>query len=200
MRSVEAARTLAQWNQRGRDVFNLSDLRKMFRGDSDKAFSEGLGRLVENGLLERLARGVYFNPFSSLPRADLLERIAATLRRGEYNYVSLESALSQYGIISQVPLGYLTVMTTGRKGLYRTPYGRIEFTHTARPSTDILDNVRPTGRPLRMATPKAALRDLRRVGRNLQLVDADEAEAILREGSDLGRRLGTGPTPTEMPP
>lgn len=197
MKSVEAARILAGWNRRGRDVFNLSDLRKMFRDDSGKTFSEGLGRLVKNGLLERVARGVYVNPLSSIPRADLLERIAVTLRRGEYNYVSLESALSQYGVISQVPLGYLTVMTTGRKGLYRTAHGTIEFTHTERPATDILDSMRPTGRPLRMATPAAALRDLRRVGRNLHLVDADEAQAALQEESD---RSGSGSASTEMSP
>ncbi len=33
---------------------------------------------------------------------------------GEYNYVSLESMLSEYGLISQIPIDRLTVMTTGR--------------------------------------------------------------------------------------
>lgn len=39
--------------------------------------------------------------------------------RGEYNYISLESALSEYGIISQIPIDRLTIMTTGRKGEYK---------------------------------------------------------------------------------
>ncbi len=45
-----------------------------------------------------------------------IEYVAKSLRRGEYNYISLESALSKYGVISQIPIDRLTVMTTGRKG------------------------------------------------------------------------------------
>lgn len=98
-----------------------------------------------------------------------LELIAKTLRRGEYNYISLESALSEYGIISQIPIDRLTIMTTGRKGEYKTSYGVIEFTHTKRSVTDILDNIHSVGRPLRMASKQAAERDLKRVGRNSYL-------------------------------
>ncbi|AGA32461.1 hypothetical protein TVNIR_0768 [Thioalkalivibrio nitratireducens DSM 14787] len=47
-----------------------------------------------------------------------------------------------------------------------------EFTHTKRSPADILENTRLVGRPLRMATPQAAWRDLKRVGRNTHLVDA----------------------------
>ena len=54
------------------------------------------------------------------------------MRRGEYSYISLETMLSEYGAISQVPIDRLTVMTTGRKGEYETPFGVIEFTHTKR--------------------------------------------------------------------
>jgi hypothetical protein len=91
--------------------------------------------------------------------------------RGFYNYISLESALSEAGAISQIPLDRLTVMTTGRKGEYRTPYGVIEFTHTKRPEMEILDHVYSAGRPLKMATLTTALRDLKRVGRNTHLLD-----------------------------
>jgi len=52
--------------------------------------------------------------------------------------------LSEYGVISQIPLDRLTVMTTGRKGIYKTIYGTIEFTHTKRSVENILDqNDRP---------------------------------------------------------
>ncbi len=109
--------------------------------------------------------------------ADTLEEVAKTLRRGEYNYVSLESALSEYGIISQIPVGRITVVTTGRKGEYRTPYGIIEFTHTKRPLSEVLESMIDRQRPLRVATKEAALRDLRRVGRNTHLIDSEEANA-----------------------
>ncbi|WP_422139500.1 hypothetical protein [Endozoicomonas sp. ALC020] len=71
-----------------------------------------------------------------------VQSIAIALRRGDYNYISLESALSEYGAISQIPVDRLTIMTTGRKGEYKTPFGVLEFTHTRRSVADILDSAR----------------------------------------------------------
>jgi len=64
-------------------------------------------------------------------------------------------------------------MTTGSKGEYKTLYGVIEFTHTKRSITDILNHIVQTTRPLRMALKTTALRDLKRVGRNNHLVDME---------------------------
>jgi len=166
-----ALRVLTDWAKVGRVVFTLGDLAKLFPGDSHKTLKEAVRRIVRNGLLERACRGVYVFALAAEEPTDLIERIAAALRRGEYNYVSLESALSEYGAISQAPVDRLTVMTTGRKGSYQTPWGVIEFTHTKRSVRDILAGIRDIGRPLRMATPEAAWRDLKRVGRNTHLVD-----------------------------
>ncbi len=166
-----AIRVLTQWDEAGRYVFTLRDLAKLFPDDSPKTLREGLGRMVKSGLLRRACRGVYVFPLVRGLDSHTIERIAIALRRGEYNYISLESALSEYGVISQIPMDRLTVMTTGRKGLYHTPWGSIEFTHTKRPVHDILENIRDVGRPLRLATPLTAWRDLKRVGRNTHLVD-----------------------------
>ena len=87
-----------------------------------------------------------------------MEEIALKLRPGELSYVSLESALSMYGWISQIPLGVLTVMTTGRTGQFKTPWGTIENTHW------------DPNRKFMVATANAAYRDLKRAGRNLDLV------------------------------
>ena len=66
-------------------------------------------------------------------------------------------------------------MTTGRKGIYNTIYGVIEFTHTKRTVKDILESTsKVNGRPLRMASKEAALRDLKRVGRNMNLINPEE--------------------------
>ena len=86
-------------------------------------------------------------------------------------------------MISQVPLEYLTVMTTGRKGVFMTPYGVIEFTHTARSPASIVKSTIDRDHPLPLATAPAALRDLRRVGRNLHLVDLDEMQEYLETGA-----------------
>ena len=151
-------------------------------------FAEGLGRLVKQGVLEHAARGVYVNPLSRLSRRYLIEKIAVCLRRGEYSYVSLESALSEYGAISQIPMSRITVMTTGRSATIRTPYGVIEFTHTKRSPADILrSTLIMKERPLRIARVETALRDLRRVGRNLDMVNLEDYEDILREQDEASR-------------
>lgn len=168
-----AIRVLSDWAQAGRLVFTLGDFAKLFPGDSPKTRQEALNRLVRDGVLKRACKGVYVYALAGGGDGRMIERIAAAVRRGEYSYVSLESALSEYGAISQVPVDRLTVMTTGRKGTYRTPWGLIEFTHTRRKLADILDSIRDVGRPLRLATPEAAWRDLKRVGRNTHLVDED---------------------------
>lgn len=175
MKQKHAAHILRQWDQRGRYIFAKRDLAKLFAEDRPKTLTEGLRRQVRNGLLEHACRGIYVNPHAHCFDSSVLERIVTFLRRGEYNYVSLESMLSEYGAISQIPVDHLTVMTTGRKGVYRTPYGVIELTHTRRPVADIIQNSkRIEGRPLRVATKKTALRDLKRVRRNLQMVNTAE--------------------------
>nr|WP_241541141.1 DUF6088 family protein [Vibrio vulnificus] len=133
--------------------------------------NETLKRLVKKQILERVARGIYLYTLSrDRFSSNTLEIIAKTLRRGEYSYISLESALSEYGVISQIPVDRLTVMTTGRKGEYKTRYGVIEFTHTKKSVPDIIDSIRSVGRPLRIATQETAIRDLKRVGRNVHLI------------------------------
>ncbi|MCK0713580.1 type IV toxin-antitoxin system AbiEi family antitoxin [Chromohalobacter sarecensis] len=178
MDQITARTRLDDWDRQHRYVFIQSDLAKIFPEDSPKTLQEGINRLRQHGMLEAVSRGVYVYKLSRHRDADLLERIAKAMRRGEYSYVSLESALSEYGAISQIPVDRLTIMTTGRKGEYRTPYGTIEFTHTKRPVIQLLDRMRDVGRPLRLATPQAAWADLKRVGRNTHLVD----EASLPNG------------------
>ncbi len=180
MRILDAIKTLTEWSRRGRAVFTRNDLRKIFPDDSDAAFRDSLFRLVSEGVMYRVSRGVFVFALDQRGDPDRLERIATALRRGCHSYLSLESALSEYGIISQVPLAGITVMTTGRSRVFSTVFGRIEFTHTNRSVDDILDNTRDVGRPLRLATPGAAARDLRRVGRNTHLIDEEELEAEMR--------------------
>jgi len=178
MRRIDAINTLRAWEQQGRAVFTLPDLRKLFPHDNPKAFSEGLARLAKAGLIKRVCRGVYVNPYAKREDGYLLEHIVKALRRGEFNYVSLESALSQYGAISQIPIDRLTIMTTGREGEYHTPYGTIEFTHTSRSTKDILNAILTVdGYPLKIATKETAWRDLKRVGRNIHMVDKEVLNA-----------------------
>ncbi|WP_114765646.1 type IV toxin-antitoxin system AbiEi family antitoxin [Vibrio rhodolitus] len=171
MKQSEAILRLNEWDLEGRYIFQHRDLKKIFHEDTERNLNETLKRLVKNQILERVARGIYLYTLSKDRfSANTLEIIAKTLRRGEYSYVSLESALSEYGVISQIPVDRLTVMTTGRKGEYKTRYGVIEFTHTKKSVPDIVDSIRRVSRPLRVATEETAIRDLKRVGRNVHLI------------------------------
>ena len=167
---------LADWDRWERCVYTLGDLARLFPEDAPATLQAGVDRQVRAGVLKRACRGVYVYPLGRSVDEYVIERIAAALRRNEYSYVSLESALSEYSIISQVPF-VLTVMTTGREGKVDTRYGTIRFTHTERSGDSILSSTVEIGRPLRLAKPLAAVRDLRRVGRNTQLID----EEFLRE-------------------
>ena len=180
MKRADAEKTLRKLDRRGRAVFTVDDLRSIFPERSDKTFSEGLRRLVSQGVLQRAARGVYVNPHGS-HRLDRLGQVALALRRGRASYLSLETVLGFYGVISRQTLTAITVMTTGRKGRFRTPWGTIQFTHTERSSEGILNGTVDVGRPLRWAKPRTALEDLRRTRRNLELVDIDAVQKIEQE-------------------
>lgn len=175
MNQNNALNVLKHWGKQGLYVFTKHELSKLFPDDNPKSFSEGLRRLSKSGILTHACRGIYVNEDAMIPDGYTLERIAKALRRGEYNYVSVESMLSEYGAISQILIDRLTVMTTGRSGEYKTLYGVIEFTHTKRPILDILDSTHKVeGRPMRIATKQTAWRDLKRIGRNTEMVTDEE--------------------------
>ena len=161
-----------------RYIYTRDDLRIAFPDEADKTLEKTIEKLVKEQILSRPARGVYLFELSrNKNNGYLLEAIARTLRQNEQSYVSLESALSEYGVISQIPISHLTVMTTGRAGKVETPYGVIEFTHTKRGFMDIVERCQDIpGRPLPLATKEAAYADLKRVGRNLNMVDTDMLE------------------------
>lgn len=172
MNQIDAVRALAEHDRKHPPVFTKYDLSHLFPHARQQTFDAALNRLVRSRILIRGARGVYVNALSANLDGHTIEHIARALRRGRHNYVSLESALSRHDAISEIPLR-LNVMTTGRSGTFRTPFGTIEFTHTRRTAGSIIDGTVDVGRPLRLATRMTAYRDLVRVGRNLDLVDSE---------------------------
>ncbi len=161
-----------------RFLFSIAELAMIFP-EKPVTLEKSLQRAVGSGILQRIAPGIYFNPHSrAYETRYLAEYLALALRPGALSYLSLESMLSEYGAISQIPMR-LTVMTTGASGEYHTPWGVIEFTHTARSPAEVLKRCRRIGdRPLPGATLSAAISDLRRVGRNVNLIDWDQVKEI----------------------
>jgi hypothetical protein len=137
-------------------------------------------RLSDQGVLVRAARGLYVNPVARSLPPDVRRGLLRFLRPREITYVSLESKLSEAGVISQIATA-LTCMTTGSPGRFETPWGAVELIHTDRKIDFGTDVVAQDDGTLE-ATIRTAARDLRRVGRNLDLIDEETlAEAISEE-------------------
>ena len=112
-------------------LFSVSDFSALFPKKTQAALMVLLGRAVKNGSLERVCRGYYIYKKTAYPKDLLLFHLASRLRSDFFCYLSLETVLSEEGIISQIPLGCVTLMTTGRSGIINCGrFGRIEFTHT----------------------------------------------------------------------
>ena len=148
-------------------LFSISDFSVLFPQKSQTALMVLLGRAVKNGCLERVCRGYYVYPKSSYPKDLLLFRLAARLRSDYFCYLSLESVLSEDGIISQIPLGCITLMTSGRSGVINCGrFGRIEFTHTKKSPASLGHLLTYDFRyGLWRASAQLALYDLRMTGR-----------------------------------
>ncbi|PWC13418.1 type IV toxin-antitoxin system AbiEi family antitoxin [Brenneria corticis] len=172
MTQQELRTVLQQWDKHGEWLFTINELALMFPNETRSQLRLSLHRHVETGALIRISKGVYANGDARSRPFYVLEAIAQKLRAYEMNYISLESALSEYGRISQVPIGLLTLMTTGRSGFFLTPWGNIEFIHTKRTPPAILSaTFFSQERNILFATEETALRDLKAVGRNLDLVE-----------------------------
>lgn len=176
MKRMDLIGRLVELERRGLFVLTKRDIEKLFPDEEKKSLEKSLQRMVKDGLLVKAARGVYVNPSAATRNPGwIIEEVAKALRPGKLCYVSLESMLCEHGVISQIPMSHLTVMTTGASGTHATPYGVIEFTHTKRSATEVLSRtVFVKGRPLRIAKKRAAVQDLLRVGRNTDMIDHEE--------------------------
>lgn len=156
-------------------LFGRADLEGLVPQISRPAWKMVLSRAVKNGLLVRVCRGVYLFEAPGRPKGRELYHVAGKIRNGDFAYLSQESVLSDLGIISQIPLQRITVMTTGRSGLFPCgPWGAVEFTHTKKKPETLMDQLTydPALRLYR-ATALLAWRDLKAAGRNLDLVDQE---------------------------
>ena len=134
-----------------------------------------LCRANNSGLLKRVCRGLYLYSRVDYPRGLVLFHTAARLRADEFNYISLETALSDAGAISQVPIDCITLLSSGRSNLIRCgDFGRIEFVHTCRAPDSVSDQLTYDS-DCRMwrASVALALRDMRATRRNMELIDKE---------------------------
>ncbi len=154
-------------------LFTPADLRSVLSNHSDAAFKTLLSRAVSEGHLTRLCRGLYLYEKAGPDRGLILPHAAAKLRPLGLNYLSLETVLSDAGIISQIPMNRIMVISSGRSAVIDCGrWGSIEFVKTCQRPDELVGNLAydPVARLWR-ANVKQALRDMRVTHRNLDLID-----------------------------
>jgi predicted transcriptional regulator of viral defense system len=156
-------------------LFTLADLRAPFSELSDAAYKMLISRCEKNGMLTRVCRGVYLANNVKYPKGKLLYHAVNKIRPERFNYLSLESQLSDLGVISQIPINWITLMSSGRSRVVKAgSFGTIEFVHTQKSQADILAHVKfDPNIGLWRASKALALTDLRRTGRNVDLIMED---------------------------
>lgn len=154
-------------------LFTPSDLRALLPELSDAAFRTLLSRTVADRHLLRLCRGLYLYERVDYPRGLVLFHAAARLRADTFNYISLETALSDAGVISQIPINWITLMSAGRSNVIRCgDWGSIEFVHTGKHPEALAGQLHYDARcHLWRAAVPLALQDMRATRRNMDLVD-----------------------------
>ncbi|MDR3243530.1 MAG: hypothetical protein LBT79_02145 [Elusimicrobiota bacterium] len=114
-------------------LFKSSDFNQIFPNLKVEAIRMLLTRAVQSKILMRFCNGLYFYLKAKYVKGFELYHAAARLREDSFCYLSMESVLSEAGIISQIPLGQITLMTAGRSGIINCgQWGNIEFIHTKR--------------------------------------------------------------------
>lgn len=176
---MQPRKILMEWLQEhanhDRYLFNLRDIKGLFPKLSEKALKTLLSRTAQQGPLERICRGLYAYKSPLFSKGLLLFHAASYLRSNEFNYISLETLLSDAGVISQIPINYITIMSSGSS--YKIDcgrYGTIEFVHTTQKPTAIMDElIYDKECRLWRASIQLALRDMKKTRRNCDLIDWD---------------------------
>lgn len=162
-------------------LFTLQDLRSLCPDLSDSAFKTLLSRTVQAGYLSRVCRGVYLYKHAMPAEGLILFHIAALLRANEFNYISLETVLSDAGIISQIPMNWISILSSGRSNVISCgEWGTIEIIHTNQKPKQLLASVSYDTRcKLWRANVALALRDMKMMRRNCDLIDWESANEFI---------------------
>jgi hypothetical protein len=168
-------RTLEALADREHYLFRPSDFFQVFPAMSAEALRVLLGRAVKTGVLQHFCRGLYLYPGAGREKGLELYHAASRLREESYCYLSLESVLCEAGLISQIPLGWITLMTGGRSGIIPCGlWGSIEYIHTKKRFEDIEPFLTYDHRyRLWRAEARLALKEMCAAKRPMDLVDRE---------------------------
>jgi predicted transcriptional regulator of viral defense system len=152
-------------------LFSSSDLQGAL--PNYRGWSVLLSRAQKAGLLTRVCRNLYLFPRVPYKGGLLLYHAAARMRAGHFNYLSLETVLSEAGIIPQIPMSTIMLMSSGRSQTIRCgDFGRVEFIHSAKRPEDVAEQL-TYDRDCRLwrASVPLAIRDMKATHRSTDLID-----------------------------
>ena len=162
-------------------LFATQDLRALYPDLSNAAFKTLLSRAANTSLLQRICRGLYVYKKAIPSNGLLLFHAASILRADEFNYISFETVLSDVGVISQIPMNWISIMSSGRSNIVSCgEFGTIEFIHTNQKPADIEKQlIYDSNCKLWRASGALALRDMKVTHRNCDLIDWDIANEFI---------------------
>ncbi len=178
-RDIELVRNLVRFNKA---YWSVADLQKILGYQSRQTLLVALHRLVREGVLTRMRRGIYRVSLNSVEGA-LLANLLYTP-----SYLSFESALSRFGILSQVP--YTITLATTRRSKKMTLDGTaVEY----RQLREDLYFGHRLEKGLDIAEPEKALLDalylVKRGKLSLALDELDLSGLSLRKSNSYGSRF-----------
>lgn len=114
-------------------------------------------------------------------RGLILPHAVNKLRPLDFNYLSLESVLSDAGVISQIPINRIVIMTSARSSVIDCgQWGSIEFIHTRQHPNELIGQLQyDTDYQMWRATVHQALRDMKATRRSTDLIDWNTAHELI---------------------
>jgi predicted transcriptional regulator of viral defense system len=155
---VVGRRTVLDWaktlrKEGSRSAILLSDELARKYGIAEAVIGNALRRQERRGLVEHISRRLYVNKLAH----DFSPRELVSILRADA-YISLESALSEWGISTQSPSA-LTCVTTGFPREFRRPSVQIVYRHIAKKLHWGFETKRTRHGSYRIAEPEKAFLD-----------------------------------------
>lgn len=111
MKQIELIRKLAELDRHGIYVFARRDVEKLFPEEPDKAMEKSLQRMVAEGLLQRVAKGLYLNPAAKSRNRWIAEEVAKALRPGHLSYVIIGNSPTEADPGDMIPPSLSVVLS-----------------------------------------------------------------------------------------
>lgn len=188
---MDWAATLRKEGQRSA-ILRSDDIARRY-GIVDSTVGKALRRQERRGLVEHVSNRIYIN---KLANDFSLRELADVLRRN--SYISLESALAEWGISTQSPSS-LTCVTTGFPRKFKSPSVRIVYRHIGENLYWGFQEKRTRHGSYKIAEPEKALLDWIYLQRQEGLpVVLDELNLKVTDKKKLLHYASKYPTPVQQ--